>query len=116
MRFFRKPSLLSKSTALEKHADAADQLRADIAALEKDMAESMKTLQDLAARAAAAEARAFAAVQAGDDRTARAAVLEWQEHGDKAAAIAADLELLRAILDECHQFVSQLDGHSPPRP
>lgn len=116
MPLFRKPSFLNKSSPMDKQADAAEQLRADIAALEKDMAESVRALKDLEARAAAAEARAMDAVRASDDRTARAAILESQEHAEKAAAIAADLEVLRAILDECYQFVSQVAGHSPPRP
>lgn len=114
MRFFRKP-LFQRESGPSDSANAADQLRADMSALEEEMTASMQALADIKARAAAAEARAMDAICAGDDHAARAAVVEQQAHAEKAAAIEADLKVLRAILDECYEFVSRMAGPSPPR-
>jgi hypothetical protein len=55
------------------------------------------------------------AIRAGDDRAARASVVEQQAHAEKAAAVEADLKVLRAILDECYEFVNRMANPAPPR-
>ena len=115
MSFFRKTTHPRASESPEERARAADQFRTDIAALENDMAESTRALADLTKRAGVVEARAMTAIGAGDDRTARAFLLEYQAYAEKVAAIEADLKVLRAILDECHQFANTLSDSSAPR-
>jgi hypothetical protein len=111
MRFFRK-SPKAEPSAPAKHEDPADQLRADISALEEEIADSQRALADFEKRMLAAEARAMEAIRIGDDGTARACLLEQQSHAEKAGAITADLKILRAILDECSDFQSRLGGVS----
>jgi len=106
MIFFRK-SLFPSSAAPARDV-TPDRLRADIAELETELAESQRALADLEARAGAAQTRAMEAIRAGDDRTARASLLEQEWHAEKVAAVAADLKVLRAILDECYDFINKM--------
>lgn len=116
MTFFRKPTVPLPSTSFEERARAAEQLRADMSALESEMTESTQVLADIEARAATAEARAMEAIRAGDDRAARASLLQQQAYVAKAAAVGADLKVLRAILDECYRFANELSDSPPSQP
>jgi ElaB/YqjD/DUF883 family membrane-anchored ribosome-binding protein len=107
MSLFRKSPFSRTSRSSDESSNAADQLRSEISALESEMRESMRALADVQATAAAAEARVMEAIRAGDDRAARASLLEQQAHTEKAAVIAADTHVLRAILDECYQFAGK---------
>jgi phage shock protein A len=113
MAFFRKPTVARASSLPEERARAADQLRADVSALENDFAESTRVLADIETRAAAAETRAMKAIQAGDDEAARNYLVKLQAYAEKAAAVGAELKVLRAILDECDHFAKELSA-SPP--
>jgi phage shock protein A len=112
MSFFRK---LFSSRAAEPAKDTgpADQLRAEIASLEAEMAESQRALADLEAKMRAAETRAMEAIRAGDQQAARASLLEQGAHAEKAGALADDLKVLRAILDECHDFINKMAADAP---
>lgn len=116
MTFFRKMIRPRASDSSAERARAADQLRADMSALERDVAESIRVLADIGAGADAAEARAMEAIRAGDDRAARAALVEHRACVDKAAAIEADLKVLQSILDECYQFAKELSDSPPSQP
>jgi hypothetical protein len=111
----RRPPRLRRSTRPEEIAHTPDQLRAQVSTLETEMAASAQALADLEARAAAAEARAMEAIQVNDDHAARTALLEQQALAEKATAVAADLRVLRAILDECHEFEGRLPGSHSSR-
>ena len=104
------------STSSAERARAAEQLRADMSALNQEMAESTQALADIEARAATAEGRAMKAIHASDDCAARVALLEQLSYVEKAATLAADLKVLRAILDECHRFASELSESAPSEP
>jgi hypothetical protein len=110
MIFFRKRTAPRASDSPEARAHATNQLRADVSALENELTESTRVLAEVESRAAAAEARAMKAIRAGDDRAARASLLELQTYVEKAAAVGADLKVLRCILDECYQFANTLSG------
>jgi hypothetical protein len=112
MSLFRKSPFSRTSRSSNDLSDAANQLRLEISALESEMRESMRALADAQATAAAAEARAMEAIRAGDDRAARASLLDLQVHAEKAAVIAADAHVLRAILDECYQFAGKSASYS----
>jgi hypothetical protein len=112
MSFFRKSRFSSTSRSSNELSDAANQLRLEVSALESELRESMRALADAQATAAAAEARAMKAIRAGDDRAARASLLDQQAHTEKAAVIAADAHVLRAILDECYQFAGKSASYS----
>ncbi len=107
MPFFRKSPLSSRLSEADSPPIPADQLRADMEALEADLAESQRNLAEVEERMRAAEARAIAAVHAGDDPVARTCLLEHEAYSEKAAAIAADVKVMRAILDECHEFINR---------
>ena len=104
MSIFRRRPHASQSASSHESASPADKLQAEISALEGEMNESIQALEDVQARVAAAEVRAMEAIRAGDDRAARAALLATQADAERAASIAADLKVLRAILDECREF------------
>ena len=91
-----------------KDTTRADHLRAEIANLEKEMAESQRALAELEATMRAVETRAMEAIRDGNDSAARAEFLELGSHGEKAAALNADLKVLRAILDECYDFLNKM--------
>jgi hypothetical protein len=115
MTFFRKRLFARQSGSSEPSPPAADRLQAEISALEGEFAASRQVLADVQARVAAAGARAMKAIRAGDDSAARAALLDTQADAEKAALIEADLKVLRAILDECRDFVNAANS-STPRP
>ena len=50
------------------------------------------------------------AIRAGDDWTARASLLEQHALFEKAAALSADVKVLRAILDECRELSPSCSG------
>ena len=104
MSIFRRRPRASQSASSDESASPADRLQAEISALEGEMTESIQVLADVQARVAAAEVRAMEAVRAGDDRAARASLVAMQADAERAALIAADLKVLRAILDECREF------------
>jgi hypothetical protein len=108
MSFLRRLSLLRESRSPDEHAHPIDELHEQVSSLETEMAESARTLADLMDRAAEAERRAMDAIRSTDDRAARTALLEHQAFAERAAAVAADLKVLRAILDECYEFESRL--------
>jgi phage shock protein A len=110
MRFFRKSAAPAPTT---NDVSAAAKLRADIDAIERDMADSKRTLTDLEKRAAVAESRAIDAIRAGDDASAKSHLVEHQEIMKKAEAVQADIETLRVMLDEFQQFVKDLPDSSP---
>jgi len=111
--FRRRP--LGTAAASDESASPADRLQAEISALEGDMNESIQVLADVQARVAAAEVRAMEAIRAGDDRAARASLVAMQADAERAALIAADLKVLRAILDECREFAKAANS-SASRP
>jgi phage shock protein A len=92
-----------------------ERLRSDIAALEAEIAEANRTLADLEVRMRAAEARAIEAVHVGNDHEARAYLRDHQSHAEKAAALGADVKVLRAILDECYEFADKMSVDLSPR-
>ena len=114
MKFFKKPSWLSSAPA--GPATPGDLLRAEIAALEADLADDERAMTELEARMGVVEARAIDAVRAGDDRAARTAFLEHQAQAEQLATLAADTKVLRAILAECRDFTQTLgtDPAAPP--
>ena len=99
MTLFRKLSA-RRSSASAGNDDPAARLRAEISALEADVAASTQTLADLHNEMGAVEAQAMEAIRAGNDRAARDCLVAQQAYAEKAAGIAADLEVLRTILDE----------------
>jgi len=103
MSFFRKPP--ASGNARPTDADPTDKLRAEVSALEKELAESQQALVDVELSAQALEVRAIDAIRSGDDRAARTYLLELQGFAEKAAALKADLTVLRATLDECSDFL-----------
>ena len=111
--FRRRPFATAASS--DESASAADRLQTEISALEGELAESTQALADVHARVAAAEVRAMEAVRAGDDRAARASLVGMQADAERAASIAADLKVLRAILDECREFAKTANS-SASRP
>jgi hypothetical protein len=100
----RRPPRFRGSRRPEKLVRAPDELRAQVSTLETEMAASTRALADFEARAAAAEARAMEAIQMNDDGAARTALLEQRAFAEKATTAAADVSVLRAILDECRDF------------
>ena len=97
------PRLPSESVR-HKVTTPAERLREEISELEKEMAESKQALADLETRMRATEARAMDAIHAGADGAARACLLEQQAQVEKAAELAADMKVVRAILDEFYEF------------
>ena len=87
-----------------------------MSALETEVAESRRVFANMEARAAAAEARALEAIRAGDELAARARLLEQQTYVEKAAAVRADLKVLRAILDQCYEVANELSDSPPSQP
>ncbi len=114
MSIFRRRPLATAASS-DESATPADRLQAEISALEGDMNESIQVLDDVQARVAAAEVRAMEAIRAGDDRAARASLVAMQADAEQAALIAADLKVLRAILDECREFAKAANS-SASRP
>ena len=110
----RSPPRFRRSSRSQNLAHPPDQLRAEVSTLENELVASRRVLADLEARAAAAEARAMEAIQRNDDRAARTALLEQQAFAEKATVVAADLRVLRAILDECHEFENRLSEFPSP--
>ena len=114
MSIFRRRPLATAASS-DESATPADRLQAEISAIEGDMNESIQVLADVQARVAAAEVRAMEAIRAGDDRAARASLVAMQADAERAALIAADLKVLRAILDECREFAKAANA-SASRP
>jgi len=50
------------------------------------------------------------AIRVGDDRAARAALVEMLPHAEDAAPLEADLTVLRAMADECGGGSRPRDG------
>ena len=111
----RRPPRLRRSRHRPQLARTPSQLRAQVSAIESEVAASAQALADLEARAEAAEARVTAAIRMNDDRAVYIAALEQEALAEKAAAAAADLRVLLAILDECHEFESRLPESPSPR-
>jgi phage shock protein A len=104
----------SRASAPGNSSTPADQLHAEIAALETEMMESQRKLMDLEARSHDVETRAIEAIRSGDDWTARTVLREQHSLAEQAAQLTADLKVLRAILAECHEFVDARSNVSPP--
>jgi len=113
MSIFRRRPLASESASSNEFVSAADRLQAEMSALEGERTESTQLLANVQARVAAAEARAMKAIRAGDDHTARASLLAMHADAERAALIAADLKVLRAILDECREFATAANSPAP---
>ena len=113
MRFFHKRTA-SRELSSAAAANPAEQLQADIKALEMELAESERRLADLDTKMRSPDARVLKAIRAGDNDRARVALLEQQEEQRDAPVLAADIKVLRAILDECYDFVrTHTDGSAP---
>jgi hypothetical protein len=108
MTDFRKPAASSESRRAEERARSGEQLRVQMSALENETTELTQNLSNLRAFAAAAQDRAMQAIRGGDDCAAREFLMEQGGYLEKAVLIEADLKVLRAILDECYQFVAEL--------
>jgi len=115
MSIFRRLTF-SRASVPVKNDAPADQLRVEMAALEKELGESQLALANLETKMRELQTRAIEAIRAGDDRAARAGFLEQQSLAENATALAADLRVLRAILDECYDFVNAMAKGPPPRP
>jgi phage shock protein A len=100
-------------TAVEAAQQALAELRQQVQMLDDEIARVAHNLTDLRAQSQAAEDRAMTAVRAGDDRAAKAALMEQYERTERAAALETDLEGLRALASECRRVLEvgdQLPG------
>ena len=112
----RRPPRFWRSSRSPTFVPSPDQqLHAEMSTLENELAASMQVLADLEARAAAAQACAVEAIRMNDDRAARTALLEQQAIVEKASVVTADLSVLRAILDECHEFEDRVSESPSPQ-
>src|SRR5215213_3411543 len=107
MHFDRRPGQPG-----QRAAEAVGELRRQIDVLEAELAAATRTLGDIRSLSAAIERRAMDAVRAGHDRAARDALIELHPHVEAAALIEADIQVLRALLAECHDFLRQSSGPS----
>ena len=82
----------------------AEELRTQIATLEAELADAERSLAALGPQMRAVEASAMNAIRSGKDYEARAFLIEQRSKIEDAAAIEADIKVLRAILDECYDF------------
>jgi len=96
----------------EAPADPALILRAEIAGLEAGLEAAQRQITGIWDAAQTAEHSAMEAIDAGNDQLARAALREREGHAERAAALEADVTVLRALLDECRDFLATL----PPQP
>jgi hypothetical protein len=90
--------------------NAAAQLRAELVALETEVAAIEQTSSDIWARAETCEQRAMRAIKAGDDQSARRALMEQQTHVERATPLEADLTVLRALAAECRFALNTVDS------
>jgi hypothetical protein len=82
------------------------QLRRELAGLETEIVGVEGRLSEIRARQRVIEQRAMDAIRAGDDRAARAALVEMMPHAEAAAPLEADLTVLRAMADECRRWLA----------
>jgi phage shock protein A len=85
---------------------ALESLHRELAGLEAEIAGVEGRLSDIRARQRMIEQRAMDAIRAGDDRAARAALIEMLPHAEDAAPLEADLTVLRAMADECRRWLA----------
>lgn len=85
---------------------ALERLRHELSGLEAEITGVERRLVEIRARQRAVEQRAMDAIRAGDDRAARAALLEMMPHAEDAALLEADLTVLRAMADECRRWLA----------
>jgi phage shock protein A len=85
---------------------ALGQLRRELAGLEAEIVAVDGRLSEIRARQRVIQQRAMDAIRAGDDRAARAALIEMMPHAEDAAPLEADLTVLRAMADECRRWLA----------
>lgn len=85
---------------------ALQRLRRELAGLETEIVGVEGRLSEIRARQHLIEQRAMDAIRAGDDRAARAALVEMMPHAEAAAPLEADLTVLRAMADECRRWLA----------
>jgi hypothetical protein len=85
---------------------ALARLRRELAGLEAEIVGVEGRLSRIRARQRVIEQRAMDAIRAGDDRAARAALVEMLPHAEDAAPLEADLTVLRAMADECRRWLA----------
>ena len=104
-----------RSRSPAKDASAPARLRAELDALEHDIAGIEQTLSEILARAETSEQRAMRAIKAGDDRAARQALTEQQTHAEETTSLEADLTVLRALAAECRFALGMTDDSHAER-
>jgi phage shock protein A len=85
---------------------ALQRLRHELTGLEAEIVSVEGRLSEIRARRRVIEQRAMDAIRAGDDRAARAALVEMMPHAEDAAPLEADLTVLRAMADECRRWLA----------
>jgi phage shock protein A len=90
-------------------------LRAEVTALETEITQIERRLDDLHAERRSTEQQAMTAIEAGDDRAAKAALEELAERADLGAPLEADLTVLRAMASECHRVLETIDAKARTR-
>lgn len=86
-------------------ANDVEALRADIAALETELADQTRRLEAARSDALAFEQQAIEAIRAGDDRSAREALIRQRDVVDAVGVLEADIQVLREALAELSRFV-----------
>lgn len=94
--------------------EPAGRLREIAREFENELARITAQRSILEKRAAEAEASAMKAVRADDDRAARAALLEQWASTTELAQLEADAHVLRSLLDEVREFLSDQRGSVAP--
>lgn len=87
---------------------ALEDLREQRAALEAEIARLEREQTARWARNQPIEERAMEAIRAGDDRSAKMA-LEQLQAAEADSLLDADLTVLRALADECRDFLATVD-------
>lgn len=94
----------------------ADTLRAIARELEAELEVVRAELSKNEKGAQEHEVRAMAAVKRGDDRSARAALMEMKVFATEMGELGADAHVLQSLLAEIHEFLAQHASSGAARP
>jgi len=103
----------SDETANQAPADAlreiARELEGELEVVQAELSKNERSAQTH-------EARAMAAIKRGDDQSARAALMEMNGCATEMGRLGADAHVLRSLLAEIHEFLTQHASSGDDRP
>src|SRR4051812_14161004 len=99
---------MSNSLTSGRPEAAVAELMRHLAALEQDCLQLKADLRQLESKGAAAEEAATAAVQRGDDASARAQLLQVERCSEEASVILAQISIIEATLESYGKALAEV--------